>query len=228
MTQGTASLHLVLPDHSLRDEDCGDLSEAERLRAAAFRFPADAARWISYRAALRRILGAAIQVPPDKVRLELTEFGKPLLSTPHDSLHFSLSHCNDLALVALCPDGPVGVDLEPLSRAPELSGCETTFCHPIEIAELPDEPSARCLRMLEIWTAKEALLKALGTGFIHPPESFRIHFGPTIRAIMGATPLPGSEDQILRRLNHSALVGYCATISTPLSISLIEISDSGL
>jgi phosphopantetheinyl transferase len=225
MTLGTVDIHIVQPDLSHREEDLDCLSEAERRRAAAFRFPADAARWISYRAALRRILGAAIQLPPDQVRLELTESGKPLLANPYESLHFSLSHCNDLALVALCADGPAGVDLEPLSRAPDLSGCESTFCHPIEIAELARESSARWMRLLEIWTAKEALLKALGTGFLHPPESFRIHFGQTIRAIAESTPLPGCEDQILRRLTHPVLADYCATLSAPASVSMIDFFD---
>jgi 4'-phosphopantetheinyl transferase len=160
---------------------------------------------------------------PHDVPLVLTDSGKPVLAPPFDHLHFSLSHCNDLALVALCADGPVGIDLEPLSRASDLSGCENTFCHPDEIAALPMESSARCIRMLEIWTAKEALLKALGTGFLHPPETIRIHMeAPPFTAICDS-PLPGIEGLTIHRLHQPSLAGYCATLSIPASVSRIEI-----
>lgn len=225
MIPGTVSIHLVSPGAASREEDERVLTNPEKSRAASFRFPEDAARWTSFRAALRRILGEAIQVPPHEVPLVLTEFGKPVLAEPFACLHFSLSHCNDLALVALCADGPVGVDLEPLSRAPDLLGCETGFCHLEELASLPVDPSARARRLLEIWTAKEALLKALGTGFSHPPENVRIHFGASTLSAVSITPLPGMQDQVLRLLHHPALALHCASLSSPSSVSLVEVRE---
>jgi 4'-phosphopantetheinyl transferase len=146
-----------------------------------------------------------------------------VLAPPFDHLHFSLSHCNGLALVALCAEGPVGIDLEPISRAPDLSGCENSFCHPDEIAALPVEQSARCFQLLEIWTAKEALLKALGTGFLHPPETIRIQPEASRFNATCDEPLPGIASQIIQHLQHPALTAYCAALSIPASVSRIEI-----
>jgi 4'-phosphopantetheinyl transferase len=224
MKPGTVTIHVVPAMARSLKSDRRILSNDEEKRAASFRFPKDAARWTGFRAALRRILGQAIRVPPRDVPLELTEFGKPIVATPFEHLHFSISHCSDLALVALCTDGPVGIDLEPSSRAPDLSGCETAFCHPTEVAALPAEQSPRNLRLLEIWTAKEALLKALGTGFSHPPESVCIHLGASRFTATSEVPLPGIEQHIIHRLHHPLLANHCATLSAPASVSRIEIS----
>lgn len=223
MNPGTVSIHLVTPADTSSHTDCGCLTETDHQRAASFRFREDAARWIACRAALRRILGEAIQLPPHRVPLVLTEFGKPVLPPPFDFLHFSLSHCNDLALVALSIAGPVGVDLEPVARASELAGCEATFCHPAEIKMLPSEPATRHLRLLEIWTAKEALLKALGTGFSHPPEKVRVHPDTASGFATSDSPLPGIGNQIVHRLLHPLLAAHCATLSAPTSITRINI-----
>lgn len=219
MTPGTVSIHLIPPGIPSTDAGWTLLSPDERIRASSFVFPRHAEHWIACRAALRRILGNNIHVPPAEVPLVITDLGKPELADPFDYLHFSLSHCEDLAMLALCVDGPVGVDVERESRAAELTGCESGFCHPSEIAALPADPVARGRQLLDLWTAKEALLKALGTGFSQPPESIVIH-GETATS---DTPLPGMESQVIRRLHHPALAGFRAALSAPTSATRIEI-----
>ena len=172
--------------------DC--LSPDERLRAARFRFHEDALQWVACRASLRRILGETVNLPPNAVPLVLSEFGKPSLPPPFDSIHFNLSHCTGLAVVALGIDGPVGIDLEKLDRAPDLLECESTFCHPEEVRNLPDETSLRSRQLLQIWTAKEAGTKALGAGLSQPPENTRIVFDePTSYAVSDSSLFPGSR-----------------------------------
>lgn len=223
MKPGTVTIH-VIP----RDREAGQVSDwrllspDERVRAASFLFPRHAEHWISCRAALRRIVGDVLHVPPDEVPLLITPLGKPVLAEPFEFLHFSLSHCKDLALLALCVDGPVGVDVEPLARSVDLADCENTFCHPEEISALPTDPTARMLRLLELWTAKEALLKCLGTGFSHPPETILILPG----SATSDTPLPGIENQILHRLKHPSLADHCAALAAPASASHIEFNVS--
>jgi 4'-phosphopantetheinyl transferase len=128
----------------VRTEVTACLSAAERQQAERFRFEKDAVHWRACRAALRVVLGEALGIAAETVAFEFGEFGKPALSPPWDGLHFNLSHCRDLALIALCGDGAVGVDVEPADRAASLLGCEDAFCHPEEIAQLPaDETSGR-------------------------------------------------------------------------------------
>lgn len=225
MKPGTAIVHIVPADSEASAFSARFLTDEERRRAASFRFEKDAIRWSGFRIQLRRILASMIHVSPGEVPISLTELGKPVLGTPFDGLHFSLSHCEDLALVALSTDGAIGVDVEPASRAADLAGCEQTFCHPAEIAELPLE--SRCQRLMQIWTAKEALLKAMGTGFTHPPETVRMRFNESSILAESNLPLPGIESMRTLPLHHPALEAYFAALSMPDSITRIDIVHSG-
>ena len=137
---------------------------------------------------------------PHLVPLILSPFGKPLLAPPFDSFHFNLSHSQGLALIAVSPSGAVGIDTEPLNRAPSLIGCESTFCHPEEIAALPTRKVARGEDLLRIWTAKEAYVKALGTGLSTRLETIRIHTLP--KGIFAASTDGGAP---IMRLHHPAM-----------------------
>jgi 4'-phosphopantetheinyl transferase len=168
-----AELHLIHPGHWT--EGMGsDLSADEHARASRFVFEDDARRWSIYRNGLRRILGRKLGIEPRKVPLIAGPNGKPALATPFSHLEFNLSHCDELAVVVLSESGTVGIDLEPWSRASSLIECAEIFCHPDELKELPSNEDARATRLLEIWTSKEAFLKALGTGLSYPPQQVRI------------------------------------------------------
>ncbi|MEY3898361.1 MAG: hypothetical protein RLZZ214_3882 [Verrucomicrobiota bacterium] len=224
MTAGTVTVHIVSPAAISRESAVACLTPEEILRAGRFRFETDAVHWMACRAHLRIILGDAIQLPPRDVPLIVSDYGKPALASPYQALHFNLSHCHDLAVIALTLDGPVGIDLEATARAADLLECESTFCHPAEILSLPDEKKERARQLLRIWTAKEALLKALGTGLSHPPESVRIWFGNPVGTAISDRPLAGAENQGLHELLHAGLHGYQAFVSGPTSVMRIQMS----
>jgi len=194
------------------------LSPAEREQAERFRFEKDAVHWRACRAALRVVLGQVLGIPPEAVAFEFGEFGKPSLSPKQGELHFNLSHCRDLALIALCRDGAVGVDLEPADRATSLLGCEDAFCHPDEIADLPAVEEPRAAMLMEIWTKKEALLKALGTGFSLAAQSVSVTEPPLSYASDSRF-----RELRLHRLAHSTLAQHFAWLAAPASIDRIEV-----
>jgi len=196
MITGEVIIHVIRPADRSAEEAGALLTAEERERAARFRFEKDATHWMACRAAMRQILGDTMGLRPLEVPLITAAYGKPMLPAPHDTLHFNLSHCADLALLALTEVGPVGIDLEQKARAPELLECETSFCHPMEIAALPKDSAARAAALLDIWTAKEAALKALGTGLSHPPESVRILNDAAVSDVY----LEGVESLIIHRL----------------------------
>ena len=221
MRPGIVQIHL-LNLQALAEDRGSCLSAEEVFRAARFKFREDAERWITCRVRLREILGKAIGRPPSEVPLVRAEFGKPHLAPPFDALYFNVAHAGPVALLALCRDGPVGVDLEPHRKASALVGCETTFCHPAEIAGLPIDLAERASQLLSIWKAKEAVLKAIGTGFSHPPENVRIIFEPPGGHAVSEKALPGIENQRLHHLTHPQLVDHQAVLSTPTNVSSIE------
>lgn len=205
------TIHLHTLDPATEPGDLQLLNEGERRRAASFRFELDALHWIACRSRLRIILGKALSISPELVPLAVGSNGKPILDDPHGDTHFNVSHCPSRALIAWA-SVPVGVDLEHRDRGVDLLGCENSFCHPTELENLPSQNLARATVLLEIWTAKEALLKAHGSGLLVPPESFAINFMEE-----AAVPIFSSDLAPMRifRLKSPALEDYCAFIASP-------------
>jgi 4'-phosphopantetheinyl transferase len=200
---GVVVIHLVDPNTVLPETAQACLTSEEQSRADRFRFRKDAIHWAACRASLRRILGKAIRLPPQDVPLKYLEFGKPVLASPYNDLHFNLSHSANLAAIALSIDGPVGIDLEAKERAPDLLECESTFCHPAEILRLSTKNDKRALQLLEIWTAKEAFLKALGTGLSFSPTDIRIDFeDKSIHFFSDKLPLNASNQRLINLIDQ--------------------------
>jgi 4'-phosphopantetheinyl transferase len=118
------------------------------------------------RAPLRALLAAYLGVAAEQVALIDGEHGRPALAAGLDpTLGFNWSHSGGHALVAIGRHVVPGIDLErlrPRERALELA--RRFFCAE-EAAALAVLPEAeRGAVFLELWTAKEAVLKALGRG----------------------------------------------------------------
>lgn len=103
---------------------------------------------------LRALLSEHTGVPPEAFCFLRTPRGKPYAE---NAPFFNLSHSGDWILCAVS-DTPVGADIEtPRTVSPILL---RRVCTPAELAYIGDDAK----RFLEIWTAKEAYLKLLGTG----------------------------------------------------------------
>jgi 4'-phosphopantetheinyl transferase len=215
-----SALVVVVDPALVGTEATACLSAAERTQAERFRFEKDAVHWSACRAALRGVLGEALGIAAETVTFEFGDFGKPSLAPPWNGLHFNLSHCRDLALIALCREGAVGVDLEPADRAASLLGCEDAFCHTDEIAGLPEGQDARATVLMETWTKKEALLKALGTGFSLAAQSVSVADPPaSYERDARFHPLR------LHRLTNPSLQRHLAFLASPASVTRIEIQQ---
>lgn len=143
------------------------LPAEERERAIRFRFDQDRDRFIACRGRLRRLLGRCLGQSPEEVGFRIGPYGKPQIAGPECGLRFNLSHSSDRALVAITSGHEVGVDLERLRHDFDpILLAEGRFA-PHEIAALRAAPERRRhARFLQLWTAKEACLKATGQGLM--------------------------------------------------------------
>ncbi|AOO81010.1 4'-phosphopantetheinyl transferase family protein [Bosea vaviloviae] len=120
----------------------------------------------------RRIIAAQLCLPIEAIAIGHDERGRPLLARPTAAgLHLSLATRAGFVALALAQH-PVGVDVE---RVEPLAALPLAILHPQEreaLLALP-EPT-RPLAFAQLWAAKEAYVKALGTGFARAPESFAI------------------------------------------------------
>jgi 4'-phosphopantetheinyl transferase len=139
------------------------LSATEIARADAFRFAADRARFVAFRAALREILGRYLNEPPERIELIAGPYGKPHLSG--DAVHFNLAHSGAQAVLAVSRHGPIGVDIEKTASARHADRLARGVLSPSECAVWAALPAAaRGAAFLRAWTCKEAYAKATGEG----------------------------------------------------------------
>jgi 4'-phosphopantetheinyl transferase len=118
------------------------------------------------RAPLRVVLASYLGISAEYVGLVDGPHGRPELDIAHDrSLAFNWSHSGEHAVIAVARGIQPGIDLErvrPRSRALELARRFFTAEEAAALAALPE--ATRGEVFLEYWTAKEAVLKALGRG----------------------------------------------------------------
>jgi 4'-phosphopantetheinyl transferase len=79
-----------------------------------------------------------------------------------DGLAVSISHSRSLVAVAAAADGPVGVDVEDVYPR-EVRGLARRWFDPSELEWMARQPD-ELVAFLTLWTAKEAVGKALGLG----------------------------------------------------------------
>ena len=116
--------------------------------------------------AVAQLLAAAL---PVGYRLTHTPDGAPLLQ---GGPHISVSHSRTHAVVALCADAPVGVDIE-TPRA-QLARVAPRILSEQELAAYGATPEG----LLQAWTLKEALYKAALTPGLDFRRDIRLPLGP--------------------------------------------------
>jgi 4'-phosphopantetheinyl transferase len=159
------------------------LPAGEQARGARLRSPRDRLRFLAGRAALRHGLAKRLDADPDALELGMGAFGKPCLRAAAGcTLQFNISHSSGLALMAAGPvgaaaqgvepaehDGALGVDIELLRPVPDAAELAAEHFDPAERrAFLALAPSQISPGFLQVWTRKEACLKAWGVGLHWP------------------------------------------------------------
>jgi 4'-phosphopantetheinyl transferase len=150
----SAALRSLLPDDEIS-------------RLADFR--AETARRLHLLArGLQRLMLSRLNpgVAPRDWRFDRPASGRPSLSAAQGGLDldFNLAHTRGLVVMAVARGGQVGIDVESIERRRSLEIARRYFsAREIEAFEaLPADAQPR--RFIELWTLKEAYLKAIGTG----------------------------------------------------------------
>jgi 4'-phosphopantetheinyl transferase len=165
------------------------LSNEERRRADGYRAAADRARFVVARGLLRALAAGYLEAEPGRLRFRPGPHGKPELdgSPGAAALRFNVSHSGALALLAFARGREVGVDVERIRTDLPLDLIAGRFFSQSERALLGtlaaresgvgagsvavEAGDDRQAAFFALWTAKEACLKAGGTGFAISPET---------------------------------------------------------
>jgi 4'-phosphopantetheinyl transferase len=146
------------------------LCAIEMERARRFRFEQHRTRFVAGRCLVRTLLSHYLHTEPAKLEFAYGPYGKPCLSGAFAKSHlnFNLAHSEDLAVFAITRAGAIGVDAErirPLTGADELVARFFSERESAAFQDLPREQKA--VAFFNLWTRKEAWLKATGEGIGH-------------------------------------------------------------
>jgi 4'-phosphopantetheinyl transferase len=150
------------------------LSPDEREHAQRLRFPDDARDYAVAHALLRRELSRGSSIAPAAWSFDRGEHGKPFHAGDGAAPAFSLSHTRGMVACAIAPPQvAIGVDVEANQRDLDVARLATRFFAAAEVAALVALPEpARRERFYDLWTVKEAVVKALGLAL--PPALARV------------------------------------------------------
>jgi len=114
---------------------------------------------------MRTILGNRLGVSGALLEFGLGKHGKPFISHPESSMEFNLTHCDGMALLAMCKTSHVGIDLERISSRPsQLKIAKRLFPTSVyqELSDLPVDQLGAAF--MQNWTEFEARAKLHGAG----------------------------------------------------------------
>lgn len=188
------------------------LDEHERARLDRTVPPRSRARYRAAHALTRVVLGAVLDRRPAELRFDRTcdacggyGHGKP--RSLDADLPFSYTHSGDRVGLAVTLDGPVGVDTEEASRPlHDRASVARRMLSPDE--RLPDTDR----ELIEIWTRKEALLKATGQGLSARMRDITLH-GPRVVAWYGGPRGPVSLGDLASDPGYVGAVAVLGTIT---------------
>jgi len=161
--RGTAALD----DDAVRSAE-KHLSVEERARRDRLRFGADRRDFTTAHDLLRRALSKHADVPPIDWQFAADNYGKPSIETVDPqvrALSFSLSHTRGCVACAIASSVPLGVDVQRTDQSQCIQEVADRHFSEKEAALLRQcSDELRNIRFAELWTLKEAFLKAVGVG----------------------------------------------------------------
>ncbi|MEQ1716760.1 MAG: phosphopantetheinyl transferase [Hyphomicrobium sp.] len=168
---------------------------------------------IALRFCLERFAGDAWRGVP----FTIAPGGRPAL--PEGAPHFSLSHSDGWALIALSGHGPIGVDLERV-RPRKISGARRlgVEAYALALAEGAPLPVSSDARFVQAWCRIEALAKADGRGIGKVLTEAGL-----IGRVEGHCGAPSTASQVFRvsdiALGESNSSGFVAAMALPHSLA---------
>lgn len=168
------------PDTLVRGQISACLSTLSRGELGKYRHKRSSEARLHFlvgRSLARNALSRYVGVPAASWRFSVNEHGRPAVDWPraYRNIHFNLSHTSGLVVVAVSRISEIGIDVEKVDRQVDISGIPEAVFTQYEL-----ERMLRRVReedrdqFFELWTLKEAYIKARGRGFSLSPRTFEL------------------------------------------------------
>jgi phosphopantetheine--protein transferase-like protein len=138
------------------------LSDIEKEKCSVFTSTSARQTYLKGHSAARFLTAHYTGKNPAQLEFAILPEGKPFFPCTPD-LHFNLSHSGDFVFIAFSSD-PVGFDIENLQRKADFQKLAARYFQSQERELMDRSEKEKNFAFLEIWTAKEAMIKLVGSG----------------------------------------------------------------
>lgn len=200
-----------LPDNLVADLEIL-LSRDEIKKANSFQFPYLKRQYIVFHATLKKILGSYLGLK--EIAFEHGPYGKPAVSEKinPDNIRFNMSKSSETGVYTFMLQNEVGIDIEKVAPLTDMGNIVNRHFSEKEkciYQELPKEEKLNWF--YTIWTRKEALLKAIGTGLNIPLEEIDVAHVDNIKV---DSELYDRDAQTLNMTDFTVVNGFKSAICT--------------
>ena len=140
------------------------INSEDKLKAEKLLFVEDRDTYLICHTLLRLVLSRKLKMDPNDIPIVYDKNNKPWLEG--NSLFFNISHTRGAFVFAISQSSRVGVDLEKTDRSIDFDSIIKRFFCRRECEFILESPGDSINRFFLLWTRKEALLKAFGTGIV--------------------------------------------------------------
>ncbi len=209
-------VHIDLALHAGRETEALEwLDGGERKRRQRFLFPEPRREFTLCRAALRSLLCGELGCRNGDLAIDFLEFGKPFAmveGTPAP-VAFNVSHSGRHGLIALASEGRIGVDVEERSPDRDLDSMIRMLFAPGERSAFNTVSGIGKIDLFyRLWTMKEALIKAVGSGLSLDTARFEIPFAMVNGRRTGVFRFPESS-AVAWRLEDIGVADFAAAFA---------------
>jgi len=140
------------------------------------RYLADQARteffWGRY--LVKTVISRYLNIHPQDIVFQKNQYGKLFLDRRYhqENIGFNLTHSQGIVAGAFILENDIGIDVEKIDR--NISDIAKRFFSPEEKAYINSHYPSKNNLSYQIWTLKEAYIKAKGVGLSLPLESFSV------------------------------------------------------
>jgi 4'-phosphopantetheinyl transferase len=141
------------------------LSVNEKKNAARFAYDIDTYLFSIRHNLLRLILGNYLNCDPAKIKFNSNHYQKPHIAHPNTFIQFNISVSSNRFVAAFCQQHTIGVDIELIRQIDEMPQLINDYFTKEEREWVTSHPEKmRTSAFFQIWSRKEALVKAIGKG----------------------------------------------------------------
>lgn len=161
--------------------DYSILSNEEVMRAKNFKLDQHKVQFLTSHVYLRLILSRYLHCSPKTICYGVEEYGKPFLMGQNESykIYFNMSHSEGAVLYAITLNAQIGADIELIKDNLDIYELLDNVFTAHEKSLFKNINAEKKYKVFyNVWTRKEAYLKAIGTGLNFPLNKLEVSVLP--------------------------------------------------